>query len=183
MEQENDIQEVAADETSEVAEEKSDETTDWKARAEELEQKAIKQREKTKELKAKLSEFEASVPTKKSNDFDYGQKAFLKTYGISGADELALVKTWTDRTGDSIDTLVTDELFNMKLKALREAKAVKEAIPISTNRSASQVSNKLDYWLEKYNQGTPLKEVPFEIRNEVLNARLKADENKSKFGG
>lgn len=161
-------------EPEEVAEGEED-TTDWKALA--LKNQGIAKRLKTKLEKEKEAKIPASPEAKKPSDFDYGQKAFLKTYGISGADELTLVKTFVDRTGDEIDSLVNDEIFNAKLKSLRDAKAVKEAIPESTKRSSSGTSNKIDYWLTK-----PFNEVPPEFRREVLNAQLKNAEQKTKFG-
>jgi hypothetical protein len=182
MDNENDTQDVVETEAvDEVADTKPEETIDWQARALEAEGRA--KRYKTKYEKLKPAETPAPAKEeKKSSDFDYGQKAFLKTYGIAGADELTLVKTFIDRTGDDIDSLVGDDIFNAKLKALRDAKAVKDAIPQSTGRSAAAPTSKADFWLNKYVSGTPLNEVPQEFREEVLDARLKAEERKQKFG-
>ena len=187
MENENDTQEIEeTEEASEVAEETSEETIDWEARAKELEQKAIKQREKTKELKAKLAEKEAPEPKEKSSDYKFntGDKALLKSYkDIQGADELALAENWMKKYGgDIVDDMLNDEVFNAKLKVLRDAKAVKDAIPPATKRSAGSTNDKIDYWLDKYNQSGNLDEIPQELRSEVLNARLKSDEQKQMFG-
>lgn len=188
MENENeDIQlEDEIQDPPEVAEGEEDKTN-WKALALKYQGTAKRYKtklEKLKEPPVKVEDLKKTEPDKptKTSDFDYGQKAFLKTYGISGADELALVKSFRDRTGDEIDTLVTDDIFTAKLKALRDAKAVKDAIPESTKRSTGGGGNKVDYWLAKYQSGTPLAEVPLEIRQEVLNARLKTEEQKRKFG-
>lgn len=184
MENENDIQEVEETaEDSEVADETAGEATDWRAKAEEaerrikeLEIKAIKQREKTKELKAK------TVTEDKPSDFDYGQKAFLKSYGIDGADERELVKSFMSRTGEDLDTVINDDILQAKLVSLRNAKIAKDAVPISTGRSTPAQGNKLDYWLAKYQTSGNLGEVPKELQRDVLNARLKAEEQVRKFG-
>jgi len=171
----------------EATDETEEDTTDWKAEAQKLQQKAIRQREKTKELKAKLAEKETVVDKAvktpdKPTDFDYGQKAFLKSYGIDGADERELVKTFMSRTGDDLDTVINDDILQAKLKSLRDAKVAKEAVPSSTGRSASAQGNKLDYWLAKYQTSGNLAEVPKELQRDVLNARLKAEEQTRKFG-
>ena len=187
MAQENDIQ--SEEETLDlpvVADEGEVDETDWKAEAQKLQQKAIRQREKTKELKAKLAE-KAEVkavktPDSKPTDFDYGQKAFLKSYGIDGADERELVKSFMTRTGEDLDTVIGDDILQAKLASLRNAKVAKDAVPVSTGRSTPAQGNKLDYWLAKYQTSGNLAEVPKDLQRDVLNARLKADEQTRKFG-
>ncbi len=189
MDTQNDIQDVEETlDLPEATDEGEEETTDWKAEAQKLQQKAIRQREKTKELKAKLAEKQVvedkAVKTSDSKpiDFDYGQKAFLKSYGIDGADERELVKTFMTRTGEDLDTVINDDILQAKLKSLRDAKVAKEAVPASSGRSAPTQGNKLDYWLAKYQTSGNLAEVPKELQGEVLNARLAAEEKKSMFG-
>jgi len=188
MTETNDIQDVEETlDLPEATDEGEVDETDWKAEAQKLQQKAIRQREKTKELKAKLAEKETVVDKAvktpdKPTDFDYGQKAFLKSYGIDGADERELVKTFMSRTGDDLDTVINDDILQAKLKSLRDAKVAKEAVPSSTGRSASAQGNKLDYWLAKYQTSGNLAEVPKELQRDVLNARLKAEEQTRKFG-
>ncbi len=187
-EQNEDIQtEDEIIEPTEVAE-GEDDTTDWKALA--LKNQGIAKRLKTKLEKAKeKSEApDKSEPKKEinSNDFKFttGDKALMFSLKqIKGADEIALAEAWIKKYGGEIDDMLEDDVFNSKLTKLREAKIVKDAIPESTKRSTGTVTNKVDFWLAKYQSGTPLNEVPQEIRNEVLNARLKADEQKHKFGG
>lgn len=173
-------------EPTEVAEGATEEAINWQTKAEEaekrikeLEFKAMKQRDKVKELKSKT----VTEDEKKPNDFDYGQKAFLKSYGIDGADERELVKSFMSRTGDDLDTVIGDDILQAKLKSLRDAKVAKDAVPANTGRSATAQGNKLDYWLAKYQTSGNLSEVPKELQRDVLNAHLKADEQKTKFGG
>ena len=189
MAEENDIQsEEETLDLPEATDEGEVDETDWKAEAQKLQQKAIRQREKTKELKAQLAE-KADVVEKKAvktpekpTDFDYGQKAFLKSYGIDGADERELVKSFMSRTGDDLDTVIGDDILQAKLTSLRNAKIAKEAVPANTGRSAGSQGNKLDYWLAKYSSTGNLNEVPKELQRDVLNARLQAEEQVRKFG-
>ena len=170
------------DEVVEINEEVDDDTTDWKALA--LKNQGIAKRLKTKlekqaEEKSKAEPKAELDKPEKSSELDYGQRAFLKTYGISGADELALVKSWTERTGDQIDTLVEDEIFNAKLKGLRDQKAARETLQsMSSGARNAQPSSKskAEFWLDK-----PFDEVPKELREEVLNARLEREKEGNKF--
>lgn len=107
---------------------------------------------------------------KASSDLDYGQKAFLKTYGVQGSDELALVKNFMARTGDDLDSLVSDDLFLGKLSKLREAREAAVAVPKSTKRSTTPARDDVSAWLDK-----PFAEVPSELRRQVLNAKLKSE--------
>lgn len=193
MDNQNDQEVEETLELPEVEENSEADATDWRAEAEKLQQKAIRQREKTKELKAKLAELETASASKpdperekgkdnknkeKLNDFDYGEKAFLASYGIKDADERELVKTFMNRTGDDLDTIVSDEIFTAKLDKLREAKAVKDAIPVSSRRSsATDVKTAVDYWLDK-----PFSDVPKDLRRDVLNKKLERDQQVAKFG-
>jgi hypothetical protein len=169
-----------ADEVTEINEEVDDlgqDTTDWKALA--LKNQGIAQRLKTKLEKAKEVKAEAEpAKPEKSNELDYGQRAFLKTYGISGADELSLVKSWTERTGDQIDVLVDDEIFNAKLKGLRDQKAAKETLQSMSNSRNAQPSSKskAEFWMDK-----PFDEVPKEFKQEVLKAKLDQEKEGGKF--
>ena len=187
MENENEV-EVETQETPEVAEGQED-TTDWRAKAleseariKELEFKASKQREKTKELK-KLASQETSPPESKPTDLTDGQKALFVAYGVKSKAEIALGKELMDRLQiNSVEALVEDDYFQTRLTKLRNEIAAKDAVPVSTGRSASTQGNKLDYWLAKYQTSGNLGEVPKELQRDVLNARLKAEEQKTKFG-
>ncbi len=161
-------------------EEGKEDTTDWKAEAQALQKKAIKQRENTKTLKAKIKELtpaekKVEANQAKSGELDYGQKAFLNSYGIKGSDEVALVKQWVSRTGDDLDTIVSDDIFTAKLTALREARESAKAIPQGTKRSTNTAKDSVDYWTDKYTTGLPLKDVPSEFRTQVLNRRIDKD--------
>jgi hypothetical protein len=133
---------------------------------------------KTEKPPEPKKEPEAKIP-EKPNELDYGQKAFLKTYGISGPDELTLVKSWVERTGDALDNLVDDEIFNARLKNLRDAKAAKDALPINPKRGPIISSrDKAEFWADK-----PFSEVPENLKKDVLNLKIKNERESDKFGG
>lgn len=167
-------------------EEGQEDTTDWKAEAKKLQEKAIKQREKTKELKAKVKELtpaekKAEANTeKKSGDLDSGQLALLRTDGIKGKEEIALVKEYLASGKDLLDIMENKHFLN-DLSDLREAKATMEATPTGTNRTAGSSKNTVEYWSEKYSNGTSLLEVPQQFRDKVLDARVTKEKDSSMF--
>lgn len=168
------------------AAEGEEDTTDWKAEAKKLQEKAIKQRESTKALKAKIKELtpaekKAEAAQAQSSELDAGSKALLVAYGIKGKDELALAQSYMQRTGEDIDAVIEDDIFQAKLSKLREAKATAQAVPSATKRSGNGTKDDLDYWGEKYASGTPLNDIPENLQMKVLNARLDREKQTSKF--
>jgi hypothetical protein len=188
MEEINDTSEETQEETQEeVQEDGSEDTIDWEAKAKEQEGLAKRNYAKLKKAEEKLASLEKKPEPPKEEkklddkEFSSGDKALLKTYkDIQGEDELALAQNWMKRTGDEMEVMLEDELFNSKLNKLREKKKAKEAVPTSTRRSGVPSSKAVDYWL-----GKPFEEVPRdppELRQQVLAERLKREEHRAKFG-
>ena len=113
---------------------------------------------------SKLSEFE----------IDYGKKAYLKAFGIQGADELELVKSEINRSGLELDELVSNEYFMGKIKTLRDAKESANAIPKGKNRSGQTGITDVDVAVAKYNESGELPQ-DFTTRNKVIDAITKAE--------
>ncbi len=160
--------------------------TDWKAEATKLQEKAIKQRQATKELKAKLKELTPAEKKQetiqaKSGELDNGDKALLVAYGVKTPDEIALAKTWMKRTGDDIDVMISDDIFNAKLTALREARDVAKATPSGSKRTGNTVKDTAEYWTQKYLDGTELNELPREFRMKAIQAKTKGQANGKMF--
>jgi hypothetical protein len=166
-----------------------DDTTDYKAEAIKLREKAIAQRERTKELKAQLKTFtekkvEAKLENKsESNDLDSGQKALMVAYGLKTKAEQALAQAYKLRTGDDVDTLMEDDIFQGKLAKLRETAASSQASAATAGgRTSAPAQDSVDFHLEKYESGqVKLEDMPFEMREQVLEKALKKQANASKF--
>lgn len=119
--------------------------------------------------------------SKKSNDLDYGEKAFLVAGGIK-IDELSFAQDLMKKTGLSIDEFLVDDFAQTKLKGFREAKISSQAIPSGTKRSSNQVKDSVEYHLEKYENGTmQLNDMPFEMRSKVLTAKISKDKKAKEF--
>lgn len=172
--------------TEEVVEEKKEvkpqETPE--ARLARLERQATQLRKKLGIEKSETKEVKIETKTDtKSDELDYGQKAFLRSYDIKGADEIALVKNWQKRTGDELDAIVEDDIFQAKLKSLREARATNDALPKSNRRGTQPAPNDESYWTARIESGqSTLADIEdVDMRRKVLNKRVAKEKSGGKF--
>lgn len=150
--------------------------TDWKAEA--IKARGMFKRAQTKLIKATEKKVDVSQDNAdKKSGFDYSEKAFLKASGIS-SDEYGLVQEAMQNTGKSLDELLDSKWFQAELKEVRSEKASKEAIPSGTKRSGSSSRDSVDYWIAK---GELPPTDQRELRRQVVNARIKAEKEKSQF--
>lgn len=164
-----DTQETQNEETQEEQVENQDQTQtetvkekDWKAEA--LKYKAILDRNKDKK-----------EPSKKSDDFGYDVKAYLKASGIDSS-EFDFVKTELKESGlKDLDRLLENDYFKSRLESHRELTRTKQATP-KGNRSGQPATDSVEYWMSK-----PMEEVPTEMRIKVVNAKLAKENNKGVF--
>ncbi len=138
-----------------------DDTTDWKAKAEEIEQKrredGIRSRERSKALRDQLAEIKSkeTPPDKKDSKPDDAllqrlEKLALKTAGISHADDIELARNTAKKWGMDLEDAIGDEDFKVKLEKLQTARANVEATS-GVRGSAGQANSKgkADYWIGK----------------------------------
>lgn len=173
MEETNDQRDGAPVKTEEA--QKPD--VNWEEKAKNLEAEVAKFK-RIAERNAKKAERDDAEPpssfkeTKDSTDLDYGQKAFLKASGINGSDELALVKEFARRTGDSLDAIVEDDIFKAKLDRLRTTKENALAAESKGRGNTSTGRDSADYWLAKLGPTDPVPaDLPRELREKVVAAR------------
>ena len=150
------------DQTVEVSEEEGDEevtpteetdTTDWKERAQELEQKAIRQREKTKAMKAELEALKSKSKEGKSGyENTLVKKAFLNSLGVPKEDHEFLLEE-AERTGKELDGLMDFEYIQEGLRKRKDSRDTKAAIPTGTKRSGVAPKDSADYWFAKIERG------------------------------
>lgn len=158
--------------------------TDWKAIALDRTQAAernrgIAQRYRTKFEKAKDgTQPKDEKPPSKSDELDYGQKAFLIANGVKDADEIKLVKDIMQNTGKSLDDVVSSKYFQNEINEIREAKKVENAIPSGTKRGSPSSADTVEYWISK-GELPPASER--DLRQKVVNARIKTEKQTNVF--
>jgi hypothetical protein len=158
-------EETSEETTTQTETTSNEDAKDWKAEA--LKYKAILDRNKNKPEKKSES--------KKSDDLDYGAKAFLTANGIKGTKEFDFVKDEMKKSGEELENLLENDYFQSRLEKFRNLNKTTEAIPKGSKR-AGITTDSVEYWMTK-----PIEEVPHEMRIKVVNARLKQDESKGKF--
>lgn len=167
-----------------------EDTTDWKAEAQKLRDKAISQRERTKSLKKELADTKKAVEVvagsakvqsqPKTGELDETTLDYLDLKGISEAEDLSIIQRHVLRTGETVRQALKDDYVQAKLKANQDNREVKAATPSSTKRSGSGQTNDLAIALAKYEQ-SGMKDLPtdFELRRQVVNAmEAKTSSNK-----
>ena len=164
-----------------VIKEGEEDTTNWKAEAQKLRDKAIAQRERTKTLKLKLADKEKAIEalatgSKKAEPSNTGelnetQLDYLDLKGVSEAEDVKIIEDIVKKTGMTVRQALQDEYVKAKLTANKTQREVKDAIPSSTKRSGQAGGNDLQLALAKYEQ-SGYKDLPddFALRTAVINA-------------
>ena len=115
---------------------------------------------------------------------DLLEKAYLRSAQITDADEVELALTTAKKWGVSIDQLVDDEDFKLKLVKLRTKKSNDLATSnIKGNRASgqSQAKNTPEYWIAK---GLPptAEDVPDrKVRAKIARAMMESTKSTKKF--
>lgn len=122
------------------------------------------------EKKLGKTEDKPVVETKKTDELDYGQKAYLRAEGIKSGKEEALILEVMRQTGKKIEDVLESKYFQAELSELREKVATENAIPRGSKRTGQTASDDVAYWLAK-GEMPPRDQV--ELRRKVVNAKLK----------
>ena len=154
------------DELADVKDIEGDESTDWKGEHKKLIEKAIKNRERNKKLRDDYKSLQTELQSYKSkpeassskneakpDEFGLLQKSFLRSAGITTADEVELARVTAKKWGvsyDQLDRLVDDDDFKVKLEKLRTDKSNAEATSnLKGGGGKTEAKNTPDYWIAK----------------------------------
>lgn len=164
---------VEQDETTEQSEETQERVTETP------EAKRARLKRQLEQLEKKHPELsEKPKSSKKSDELDYGQEAFLIANGIKGDDESSLVKDIMANTGKNLKEVINSKYFQAELKEMRDLRATAEAIPQGKNRNGQSAQSTVDYWIAK-GELPPASEV--DLRRKVVNARIERESKKNVF--
>jgi len=160
--------------------------TDYKALAEQQREiaeknRGIAQRNKTRaeRFKSKGTNPDGKEPktkdnVSKSDELDYGQKAFLVANDIKSQDEIKIVKDIMKDTGKTLEQVLESKYFQAELKEFREKKQTADAIPSKTKRSSNSAKDQVEYWLgKKDSNGNYEYPEDRELKMKVIDARRK----------
>lgn len=178
----------AADAAAQEARDQEDADAEAKAKAdadkereknngETLEQKESRLARQLAQTRKKMGK--SDEPTSKSDESGYGVKAFLVANGIKGANELEFAQKLQRETGKDYEALLDSTYFQTELKEFREKTATSNATPKGSKRANNSSTDTVEYWLAKGElpKGSDQKE----LRERIVNARMKGDKNKGTF--
>jgi len=148
----------------------------------EKENDIIKYKRMAEQRAKKLENDGTDKSNKNDKGLDYGEKAFLKSSGISGNEEIAIVEEAMKYTGKTLEEVIEHPFVKAELKNLREAKATADAMPKNNNRGTTNSKSNIDYWIQK-GELPPNTPENTDLRRKVVNERLKRTQNFNKFGG
>ena len=172
----------------ETQDDDGNDTTDWKALAQENQEFAkknqgIAKRYKTKYTKLKkepdpVIETKPDPKEKKSDpsELDYAKKAYLVANGIKGSKETELIQKVLSESGKTVDEVLESKYFQAELNELRELNKTDDALPKGSKRTGQSAQDTVDYWIAKGELPTDRK-----LRQDVVNARIAKETNKSVF--
>jgi hypothetical protein len=166
-EPEEETEEVVETETEEPKEEKPKETLDQK------EARLLRQLEQTRKKLGKDTVEPEKKP--KSEGLDYGQKAFLVANGIKDAKEISFIQKELKGSGLELDELLENGYFKDKFTTFQALNKTADATP-KGKRGGGVATDSVEYWASK-----PIAEVPQEMRQAVVNHRLKKETSSGVF--
>ena len=169
-----------------------DDSTDWKLKADELQKKhreaGIRNRERTKALKDRITELEKSPPQptvkkeEKPDEFGLLQKTYLRSAGVVDEDEIELAKSIQKKTGLDWDKLPDDDYFKSKLEGLRTAKSNANAVSnVRGGSGGTETKNTPEYWIAKGTPPTAEQVSDKKTRVKIYRAMMAQQESGGKF--
>lgn len=171
--------EVVIEQPDEQPEEQPDEQAEQRTerRQETPEAKRARLQRELDRLNKKYPEHKESKQVTNKSDFDYGELAFLAAKGVEADDEISFVQQIIANTGRTLREVVSDDYVQSKLKSMREARTVEDAVPKGTKRSGTQARDNVDYWIAK-------NELPddVDLRRKVVNERIRRETQRDVFG-
>jgi len=180
VETENNANDIDVDTTVETDNIESEEKVETKTKLSPEDEEAMLEG-RLKRLRKKMGKEEPkekASKSKKSDDIDFAREAYLSANGIKEADEIDLLNDFVSNTGKNVKEVLGSKFFQSELKELREAKAVKEALPSSSSRSNTSAKDTVDYWLKKIDsdKNVSLLDIPdIQLRRKVQNARYNSE--------
>ncbi len=117
--------------------------------------------------------------SKQSDEFDYGQYAYLKQAGIESDEDIAFVKEKMEDSGKTLRDTLKANWFKAELKERKELATTAEAIPKDSNSKGTAMES-VDYWKGK-EDSVIQKNAPKGMLIKVVNARLAEEKSGGQF--
>lgn len=173
---------VEADE-QETSEEELVDTTDWKAEALKARRIASRYRNKvTKLTETKVEPESKTQETAKPEDNGLLKKAFLRSAGITHAEDVELAISTAKKWGMDVDALVDDPDFRVKLE--RQQTERSNALATSNLKGGSgdqSAKSTPEYWKAKGTPPTPQDVPDRKLRAKIIRGMMDSEKGRGKF--
>ena len=161
------------DTDSEETEEKSEAKADEKPK-ESSEAKLARLERQAKQLRKKLGVADPETKTsKKSDEFDEGQLAYLVAKGIDQDEDVDWTQKQLKERGGTLRELLSKKWFTEELKERKDNRSALEAAPTSKGRSSARPTDLFERANAEYQKTGKLPE-DLEMADKVIEARRKA---------
>lgn len=185
MEEENKVEETAAEVAEESTETEADEPkdeTDWKAETAKYKRMA-EQRGKKLEKFSSIEKEEDSTQkpqdkSSESNEPDYGRLAYLKAEGIDHPDDQKMVQDEANRLKLPLTEVRQMEHVKGRLQASKDQREALSGTPKGTGRSGGKTQHDVDYWLNKDGDERPSDP---ELAVKVLKAKMAKEKSANQY--
>jgi len=173
------VEEVETEEAEEtettIEEAEGDKEEKVEKKTEAPEAKLARLKRQASQLEKKLGITDESPKKTKSDDLDYGQKAFLIANGIKDAKDIAFIRKELKGSGLELDELLDNGYFKEKFSNFQELNKTADAVP-KGKRGGGIATDSVEYWASK-----PIAEVPQDMRIKVVNYRLEKEKSVGVF--
>ena len=166
--------------SGETDKETEEASKDSKAETPEAKKSRLERQLKQHNKKYGFESEEKSKTSKKSDEFDDGQLAYLATKGIVSDKAIDFTKGQLKERGGNLRELLGKKWFQAELKELQEADVVLEATPTGTRRGNIRPADALEYEYAKYLKTGKLP-ADREMRTKIVNMRYTKTQTDNEF--
>ncbi len=117
--------------------------------------------------------------TKKSDELDYGQLAYLQAKGIEDS-EHEFIQGELEKFGGELKDLMSNDYFQASLKTHRDAASIKDATPSNTRAGGEIPSSKPDFWIAK-GEFPEDKPENTQLRRDIVNRKMEIAKKTNMF--
>lgn len=125
---------------------------------------------------------ESKPEAKQSDELDYGKLAYLKSEGVDHPDDRKLVLDEAKRLNLPIEKILQEKHIQSQLKDAKDQREAEAGMPTGGAGKSGSNKNSVDYWVNRRDKdGNYLTPTDTKLANEVIDARLKAEQDKTMF--
>jgi hypothetical protein len=184
---------VDVPEITPVLDDEGNDTTDWKALAEERHALAVKNQGIARRFKTKLEKAKETPPATpvepkgepKPDDnklLERIERVSLRQAGVEHPDDIDLARKTAKKWNMDVEEVLADEDFKVKLEKQQTSRANTQATSgVKGGAGSSQAKNTPEYWVAKGTPPTPADVPDRKVRAKIVRAMMESTKSGKKF--